>query len=132
MNALTSKFLSPPPRQPPPDSPFFLMIRDLLENGSAVDIVSTFIALGLIAATILCLVFIIIGGISFILSAGSEDKIKKAVHTIRYSIVGLVVAFIAYFLVLFIARLLDIPFELSFSDIIDLMTQILSSMGTTN
>jgi len=108
------------------------MIRDLLENGSAVDIVSTFIALGLIAATILCLVFIIIGGISFILSAGSEDKIKKAVHTIRYSIVGLVVAFIAYFLVLFIARLLDIPFELSFSDIIDLMTQILSSMGTTN
>ena len=132
MNALTSKFLSPPPRQPPPDSPFFLMIRDLLENGSAVDIVSTFIALGLIAATILCLVFIIIGGISFILSAGNEDKIKKAVHTIRYSIVGLVVAFIAYFLVLFIARLLDIPFELSFSDIIDLMTQILSSMGTTN
>jgi len=108
------------------------MIRELLETGSAVDIVSTFIALGLIAATILCLVFIIIGGISFILSAGNEDKIKKAVHTIRYSIVGLVVAFIAYFLVLFIARLLDIPFELSFSDIIDLMTQILSSMGTTN
>lgn len=108
------------------------MISDLLQNGSAVDIVSTFIALGLIAATILSLVFIIIGGISFILSAGNEDKIKKAVHTIRYSIVGLVVAFIAYFLVLFIARLLDIPFELSFSDIIDLMTQILSSMGTTN
>lgn len=107
------------------------MIRDLLENGSAVDIVSTFIALGLIAATVLCLVFIIFGGISFILSAGNEDKIKKAVQTIRYSIVGLVVAFIAYFLVLFIARLLDIPFELSFSDIIDLMTQILGSMGTS-
>ncbi|MDD5750893.1 MAG: hypothetical protein PHS73_00015 [Candidatus Peribacteraceae bacterium] len=107
------------------------MIRELLETGSIVDIVSTFIALGLIAATILCLVFIIIGGISFILSAGNEDKIKKAVHTIRYSIVGLIVAFIAYFLVLFVARLLDIPFELSFSDIIDLMTQILGSMGST-
>ncbi len=93
------------------------------------EIISVFIALGLIAATILCLVFIIIGGISFILSAGNEDKIKKAVHTIRYSIVGLVVAFIAYFLVLFIARLLDIPFELSFGDIIDLMQQILSAMN---
>ena len=105
------------------------MLRELLEGGNAMEIISVFIALGLIAATILCLVFIIIGGISFILSAGNEDKIKKAVHTIRYSIVGLIVAFIAYFLVLFIARLLDIPFELSFSDIIDLMQQILTAMS---
>ncbi|MDD4287227.1 MAG: hypothetical protein PHO20_04265 [Candidatus Peribacteraceae bacterium] len=107
------------------------MLRELLEGGNAMEIISVFIALGLIAATILCLVFIIIGGISFILSAGNEDKIKKAVHTIRYSIVGLVVAFIAYFLVLFIARLLDIPFQLSFSDIIDLMEQILNAMSGT-
>ncbi|ALM09798.1 MAG: hypothetical protein PeribacterA2_0414 [Candidatus Peribacter riflensis] len=105
------------------------MLRELLEGGNAMEIISVFIALGLIAATILCLVFIIIGGISFILSAGNEDKIKKAVHTIRYAIVGLIVAFIAYFLVLFIARLLDIPFQLSFTDIIDLMQQILSAMG---
>lgn len=107
------------------------MLRELLEGGNAMEIISVFIALGLIAATILCLVFIIIGGISFILSAGNEDKIKKAVHTIRYSIVGLIVAFIAYFLVLFIARLLDIPFQLSFSDIIDLMQQILTAMSGT-
>lgn len=106
------------------------MLRDLLEGGSAVDIIQTFIALGLIAATILCLVFIIIGGISFILSAGNEEKIKKAVHTIRYSIVGLIVAFIAYFLVLFVARLLDIPFDLSFSSIIELMQKIMSAMGS--
>ncbi|MFH1444180.1 MAG: hypothetical protein ABIG34_02210 [Candidatus Peregrinibacteria bacterium] len=105
------------------------MLRELLEGGNAMEIISVFIALGLIAATILCLIFIIIGGISFILSAGNEEKIKKAVHTIRYSIVGLIVAFIAYFLVLFIARLLDIPFELSFSDIIDLMQQILTAMS---
>lgn len=105
------------------------MLRELLETGDIMQIISVFIALALIAATILCVVFIIVGGISFILSAGNEDKIKKAVHTIRYAIVGLIVSFIAYFLVLFIARLLDIPFELSFSDIIDLMTQLLSSMS---
>jgi len=107
------------------------MLRELLESGNAMEIISVVIALGLIAATVLCLLFIIIGGISFILSAGNEDKIKKAVHTIRYSIVGLLVAFIAYFLVLFIARLLDIPFQLSFSNIIDLMTQILNAMSGT-
>mgnify|MGYP001158830947 FL=1 len=105
------------------------MLRELLEGGNAMEIISVFIALALIAATILSLVFIIIGGISFILSGGNEEKIKKAVHSIRYSIIGLVVAFIAYFLVLFIARLMDIPFQLSFTDIIDLMQQILDTMS---
>ncbi len=104
------------------------MLRDLLEQGSVIDIVATFIALALIAASILCLVFIIIGGISFILSAGDEDKIKKAVHTIRYAIIGLIVTFVAFFAVSFITRLLDIPFELNFSTIIDLMQEIFQAL----
>lgn len=104
------------------------MLRDLLEQGSVIDIVATFIALALIAASILCLVFIIIGGISFILSAGNEDKIKKAVHTIRYAIIGLIVTFVAFFAVSFISRLLDIPFELNFSTIIDLMQEIFQAL----
>lgn len=104
------------------------MLRDLLEEGSVIDIVATFIALALIAASILCLVFIIIGGISFILSAGNDDKIKKAVHTIRYSIIGLLVTFIAFFAVSFISRLLEIPFELNFSTIVALMQDIFQSL----
>lgn len=106
------------------------MLRDLLENASVVEIVATFVALALIFATILCLIFIIVGGITFILSAGNEEKIRKAVHTIRYSIIGLFVSFIAFFVVSFIARLLDIPFELNFSTIIDLMSEIFSSMSS--
>lgn len=104
------------------------MLRDLLESGNIVDIVATFIALALIAASILCLVFIIVGGITFILSAGNEDKIKKAIHTIRFAIIGLLVTFIAFFAVNWISKLLDIPFELNFSDIIDLMRQIFASL----
>jgi len=104
------------------------MLRDLLENGSIIDIVATFIALALIAASILCLVFIIVGGISFILSAGNEEKIKKAVHTIRYAIIGLIVTFVAFFAVSFIARLLDIPFELNFSTIVALMQDIFQAL----
>lgn len=104
------------------------MLRDLLENGNLLDIVATFIALALIAASILCLVFIIVGGISFILSAGNEDKIRKAVHTIRYAIIGLIVTFIAFFAVSFLSRLLDIPFELNFSTIVDLMQEIFQSL----
>jgi len=104
------------------------MLRDLLENASILEIVATFVALGLITASILCLVYIIIGGITFILSAGNEEKIKKAVHTIRFSIIGLFVAFLAFFIVAFLARLLDIPFDLSFSLIVDLMSEILNSL----
>jgi uncharacterized protein YacL len=104
------------------------MIRDLLERGSIVDIVATFIALALIAASILCLVFIIVGGITFILSAGNEEKIKRAVHTIRFAIIGLLITFIAFFAVSWLSKLLDIPFELNFSTIVNLMDEIFSAL----
>ena len=104
------------------------MLRDLLENASIVEIVATFVALALIAATILCLVYIIVGGITFILSAGNEEKIKKAVHTIRFAIIGLFVSFIAFFIVKFMTVLLDIPFDLSFTLIIDLVGDIFSAL----
>lgn len=105
------------------------MLRELLENGSVIDIIATFIALALIAASILCLIFIIIGGITFILSAGNEDKIKKAVHTIRFAIIGLFVTFIAFFAVSWISRLLEIPFELNFTTIIQLMQEIFGALS---
>ena len=104
------------------------MLRDLLERGNIIEIVATFIALALIAASILCLIYIIVGGITFILSAGSEEKIKKAVHTIRYAIIGLIVTFLAFFAVAWISKLLAIPFDLSFQTIIVLMQQIFQSL----
>ncbi len=104
------------------------MLRDLLEQGSVTDIVGTFLALALIVASILSIFFIIWGGITFILSAGNEEKIKKAVHTIRYAIIGLVVTFVAFFAVSFVANILDIPFELNFSTIMDLMRELFQAM----
>lgn len=104
------------------------MIRDLLEGGSLLDIFATVIALGIIAASALSLVFIIVGGITFILSAGNDEKIKKAVHTIRYSIIGLVVSFLAFFFVAWLSRLLDIPFDLTFTTVVELMQEIFRAM----
>lgn len=104
------------------------MIQDLLAQGSLLDIISTFIAFALIVASILCLVFIIIGGISFILSAGDEDKIKKAVHTIRYAIIGLIVTGLAVAAVKIVASLVGIEFVLEWSTITGLVKEILQSM----
>lgn len=103
------------------------MIRELIENGSIVQIVATVIAFALILASVLSLFYIIVGGITFILSAGNEEKIKKAVHTVRYAIIGLFVSFLAFFLVSWIAKLLDVPFDLTFGSILDLMSQLFES-----
>jgi len=105
------------------------MLRELLEEGSVIDIIATFVALAIIAAFVLSLVFIIVGGISFILSAGNEEKIKSAIHTIRFAIIGFVVTFLAVFIVSWLAKLLDIPFDISFSLIVDIMADLADSFG---
>ncbi len=104
------------------------MLRNLIENGSPLQILATIIAFGLVVASILSLMYIIFGGITFILSAGNEEKIKKAVHTVRYAIIGLFVSFLAFFLVSWIAKLLEIPFELSFGTILDLMNELFQTL----
>ncbi|HLD07451.1 MAG TPA: hypothetical protein VJB60_00080 [Candidatus Peribacterales bacterium] len=105
------------------------MLRELLEEGSITDIVATFVALAIIVAFVLSLVFIIVGGIAFILSAGNEEKIKNAIHTIRYAIIGFIITFLATFIVSWIARLLDVPFEISFSMIMTIMREIADSLS---
>jgi len=104
------------------------MLRILIEQGSMIDIIATFVALSIIVAFVLSLVFIIVGGISFILSAGNEEKIKRAIHTIRFAIIGFVITFLATFIVSWISRLLGIEFELSFSLILALIKEIARSL----
>lgn len=60
-----------------------------------VDIINMAVALAILAAGLLSVFYIFYGGISFILAAGREDKIKEAVHTIRYAIIGLIVTIFA-------------------------------------
>jgi formate hydrogenlyase subunit 3/multisubunit Na+/H+ antiporter MnhD subunit len=104
------------------------MIRDLIENGSVIQIVATVIAFGLILSSVLSLIYVIVGGITFILSAGNEEKIKQAVRTVRYAIIGLFISFLAFFLVSWITKLLDIPFDLTFGTILDLMNSLFTSL----
>ena len=50
----------------------------------------------------LAVVMIIVGGISYTLSAGDANKVKKAKDTIMYGIIGLIVAILAYAIVNFV------------------------------
>ncbi len=84
------------------------MVTELTAVGDEVNFVqiaNMFVALAIIVAGALSVIYIFIGGISFILSAGQEDKIKSAVHTIRYAVIGLIVTIFAIVAVQIIGRL---------------------------
>ena len=69
-------------------------------------IIHTIINLMLFIIGILCVVMIIYGGISYVLSAGAADKAKKARDTVVYSVVGLVIAIVAFSLVQWVVSVL--------------------------
>ena len=59
----------------------------------------------LIIAVIIAIFFLIWGGIKWILSGGDKAKVESARNTIIGGIVGLVLAFLAYFIVTLVAGL---------------------------
>lgn len=66
--------------------------------------VRTVISTLLVAVGIVSVIMIIVGGIRYVLSNGDASRIKSAKDTILYSVVGLVVAMLAYAIVNFVVR----------------------------
>ncbi len=88
------------------------------------------LAWAIILAGVLSIIFIFVGGISFILSGGQEEKIKQAVSTIRYSIVGLIITILAMTLVTVVSRFFNVNFVfISFSDVVDTIKSITTEIG---
>ncbi len=106
-------------------------IVDAATNYEVIEIINRGLAYAIIIAGLLSVIFIFIGGISFILSGGQEDKIKSAVSTIRYAIIGLIITILATVIVGTVGRMmgLDIIRYINFGDIIDTITSITSSSG---
>lgn len=108
-------------------------IIDVAENLDILEVFIRVIAIAFIAAGVLAVVFIFFGGISFILSGGNEDKIKQAISTIRYSIIGLVCAVGALFLVGVLAKFLGISETINFikySKIIETIQSITQGLSS--
>ncbi len=73
-----------------------------------IDLINLFIALAIVLAIVLSVYYIFVGGISFILSGGEESKIKDAVNTIRYAIIGLVITVAAVVFMYFIGNIFGV------------------------
>jgi len=71
-----------------------LQTRGLFDSGNG--IVSTVINVMLFIIGILCVVMIIFSGIRYTISRGKQEEVKAAKDTLMYSIVGLIIAIIAY------------------------------------
>ena len=72
------------------------------------------ITLLFITVTIAALIFLILGGIQWIISQGDKTKVEAARKRITYAIIGLIVAFASYFIIsvignFFGVKLLNIP-----------------------
>ncbi len=76
-----------------------------MNNFALMDLIQMFIVYAFIIAGALSAVFIFVGGISFILSGGNDEKIKSAVNTIRYAIVGLIVTILSFTFIMIIGRI---------------------------
>lgn len=62
------------------------------------DIIGKVIVFALIAAALIALFFLIWGGIKWILSGGDKAKVEAARNTLIAAIVGLIITFLAFFL----------------------------------
>lgn len=98
-------------------------IVEAAENYDVLEIINRGIAYAIIIAGFLSVVFIFIGGISFILSGGQEDKIKQAVSTIRYAIIGLIITVLAVVIVATVGRAmgLDVIRYIDFGQVLDII-----------
>jgi inner membrane protein involved in colicin E2 resistance len=106
-------------------------VLDVAQSYDAVEIINRGIAYAIIVAGFLSVVFIFFGGISFILSGGQEDKIKQAVSTIRYAIIGLVVTIFAVVIVAFVGKALGLNVieYINLGEIFDLIKNLTSTAG---
>ena len=101
-------------------------IVEAAQNYQILEILNRGLAYAIIIAGLLSVIFIFVGGISFILSGGAEDKIKSAVSTIRYAIIGLIVTILATVIVGTVGKAmgLDIIRYLNFGDVLNTIKSI--------
>src|SRR5690606_31548371 len=69
------------------------------QNENAEDLIGTLVDVLLFIVGALAVIMIVVSGIFYIISGGDAGKVARAKNMLLYSIIGLVVAFIAFALV---------------------------------
>lgn len=64
---------------------------------TASDIIRVGVSLVVLVAGLCAILFIVWGGLMLILSGGKDEKVKPAINSIRYAVIGIIVIVIAIF-----------------------------------
>jgi hypothetical protein len=102
------------------------------------DIIRVAIALTVLVSGFLSVVFIIWGGVMLTLSGGKDEKVKPAINSIRYAIVGIIVVIVSIFVAPKIGDILNLNVSqyvspsAIFRTIKDLSTKIFGSKNSTD
>jgi len=78
------------------------LCQDEVKNKSADSLIKTVINALLFIVGAISILMIIIGGILYVVSQGDSGSVTKAKNTILYSVIGLIVALLAYAIVNFV------------------------------
>lgn len=97
-----------------------------------VDLLNLGVAIAIILAGTLSVFYIFFGGISFILSGGQEDKIKQAIHTIRYAIIGLIVTIFSVTIIKILGLIFgfDLLSLITWDRITELMNEVIDKIAS--
>jgi len=72
-------------------------LADISGNYTAWEMITTGVAIVVFVAVLCAVLFIVWGGVMLILSGWKDEKVKPAINSIRYSVIGLIVIVIALF-----------------------------------
>jgi phosphate starvation-inducible membrane PsiE len=78
------------------------------KNTNFGDLLATVINALLVFAGAVAVLFLIVGGFRYVVSAGNPDQVEGAKKTILYAILGLIIIFIAFVLVQLIESQLNV------------------------
>ena len=81
-------------------------IQDLPREDQLISKIVTVILWLTVYAFALSVLFIVVAGIMYVVSAGNTDQIEHAKRILTYSIVGLVVSLLAYFIIVAVSGIL--------------------------
>lgn len=103
-----------------------------LQDLELMDLIQMAVVYAFIIAAALSAVFIFVGGMSFILSGGNDEKIKQAVNTIRYAIIGLVITILSFTFVTIVGKMFGFNFldYLSYGQIRNAINRVIPKSTT--
>lgn len=91
-------------------------------------VINELIAYAIILAGFLSIVFMLWGGIQYIVSGGKEDKVKAATGTIRNAIIGLIITILSVSAINLVSGVfnLDLVHYVNFEHILDIINNLLN------